>query len=80
MAGNAGINFDCPLTGWEGICVLQPAQAHWCLHTLLMNSGRRIYTTTLSTQLLIDFEIEAIFQSSLWGNKVIFSNICDQTY
>lgn len=31
-----------------------------------------IYTTILPTQLLIDVEIKAMFQSFLWGNKVIF--------
>lgn len=67
MTGNIDLNFDCPPTGWEGICELKPAQAHWCLHTLLMNSGRRIYTTTISTQLLIDVEIKAMFPSPFVG-------------
>lgn len=72
MVGDVGINLDCPLRGWEGICGLKPDQAHWYLHTLLMNTGRNIYTTTLSTQLLTDVEIKAMFQFPLQGNKVIF--------
>lgn len=31
-----------------------------------MKSERNIYTTTLSTQLLIDVEIKAMFQFPLW--------------